>query len=84
MHDADDSTTTGFNAWLALSEDLGAWVSINTSPGPDFSTRNPAVRSHWIGLLDSSHPHSYRCDLSAGNLTEPVQAKQVKKKLTPK
>ena len=53
MHDVDDSTATGFNAGLvrslffALAEDLEAWVSINTSSGPDFYTRNPAVRSHW-------------------------------------
>jgi len=50
MHNVGDSTVIGFDArrgrslFFLLSEDLGAWVSINTSSGPDFYTRNPAQR----------------------------------------
>jgi hypothetical protein len=71
MHDVDDSTTIGFNAglgrWLffLLSEELEACVSINTSFGPDFYTRNPAPET--IGLLDSSHPRSIDAISVPGN-----------------
>jgi hypothetical protein len=84
MHDVDDSTTIGFNAGLdrsplscsRMSWKLGCRLIPHLVPIFTPGTLHPEA----IGLLDSSHPRSYRCDLSAGELTELVHARQVKKK----